>query len=484
MPEVCIGFEVHQPYRLNRHFKPDFKKKKKDLPDLYFDEMNREVLARVAEKCYLPATRIILDKLDEGFRCSFSLSGTLVEQLEKWQPDVLSLFDQVARHRNSEILAQTYYHSIAGCFGDKAEFLEQARMHTDLMHDLFGTRPTVFENTEFTFNNQIASHVKAMGYDGIFTEGVEQVLGWRSPHYVYSCHDLPVLMRDFQLSDDIAFRFGNRGWDKYPLSADTYAGWLAGTDGDLVTLFLDYETFGEHFWKETGILDFLSWLPVELAKREIPTVLPSDALQDHAPVDMVDVCSTISWADLEKDASAWMGNEQQHTAYSAIQKAAVFAKDKEIWRRLQTSDHFYYMASKYGTCGEVHNYFSHHEACDAFRTYMAVLSDFEKRNIRVMKNRSSAKTLRTLMPEEAFNFASAGGSVGYSAYSLDQFCDLLRVVPADSLAFHQGRGDIAGWLRQTLDDEKLAKAAEGAADRQALINAIDERREVLWSHLT
>jgi alpha-amylase len=481
---VCFGFEVHQPFRLNRHFSPDPKVKKNDLPALYFDVLNKEVLERVAEKCYVPATQIILEKLDEGFHCALSFSGTLIEQLEKWQPDVLSLFDAVTRHKNVELLGQTYYHSIAGCFGDKSEFIEQAKMHTDLMYDLFKIRPTVFENTEFTFNNQIATLVKEMGYSGIFTEGVDRILGWRSPHHIYTCNDLPVLLRDIQLSDDIAFRFANQGWDKYPLTADTYAGWLAGTSGDLINIFLDYETFGEHFWKETGIFEFLSHLPGELEKRGVNTVLPSETLLQYAPVGTIDVRDTISWADIEKDASAWMGNERQLTAYSEVQKAAAFAKDKSIWRYLQTSDHFYYMASKYGTCGEVHNYFSHHEAEDAFRTYMAVLADFEKRNIRVMKNRRSAKTLRTLTPEEAFHFTSSYGYVGYAAYSLDQFCDLLRVVPGDSIAYHQERGDIAHWIEHTLDDKNLAEGVRGSVDRQELLAVINNRRELLWSHLT
>ena len=255
-------------------------------------------------------------------------------------------FDQVARHRNSELLGQTYYHSIAGCFGDKSEFIDQAGTHTDLMYDLFRIRPTVFENTEFTFNNHIATCVKEMGYAGVFTEGVDRVLNWRSPHHIYTCNDMPVLLRDTQLSDDIAFRFGNQGWDKYPLTADTYADWLAGSSGDLINIFIDYETFGEHFWKETGILNFLSYLPLELEKRGVSTTLPTQALDNYPPVGTIDVHDTISWADIEKDASAWMGNERQHTAYSAIQKAAAFAKDKEIWRYLQTSDHFYYMASR------------------------------------------------------------------------------------------------------------------------------------------
>lgn len=483
MPDVCIGFEVHQPFRLNRHFSPDPKIKKKDLKELYFDVLNREVLERVSEKCYVPATKVILEKLDEEFHCAFSFSGTLIEQLEKWQPDVLALFDQVARHKNSELLGQTYYHSIASCFGDKSEFIDQAGLHADLMHDLFRIRPKIFENTEFTFNNQIATHVKEMGYDGIFTEGVDHVLGWRSPHHVYTCQDLPVLLRDIQFSDDIAFRFGNKSWDKYPLKADTYADWLAATPGAIVNIFLDYETFGEHFWKETGILNFLSHLPAEMEKRKIKTVLPTEALQQYAPVGTINVSNTISWADIEKDASAWMGNERQLTAYSAVQKAAAFATDKSIWRYLQTSDHFYYMASKYGTCGEVHTYFSHHEADEAFRTYMAILADFEKRNIHLMKNRKSAKTLRTLTMEEAFHFSSPSGYIGYTAFNLDQFCDLIRVVPADSIEFHQQRGDISNWIEHVLGDEDLARSVRGLTDRQTLIGVTNERRELLWSRL-
>jgi alpha-amylase len=483
MPDVCMGFEVHQPYRLNRFFAPNSKITSKNLDELYFDTMNREVLERVADKCYVPATKIILEKLDEGFHCSFSLSGTLVEQLEKWRPDALSLFSQVACHKNAEILAQTYYHSIASCFADKSEFEEQVRMHVDLMHDLFGTRPTVFENTEFTFNNEIAAHIRSMGFSGIFTEGVDRILGWRSPHHVYSCRDIPVLLRDIPLSDDIAFRFANTSWDKFPLTADTYAGWLAASAGEVITLFLDYETFGEHFWQETGIFNFLRYLPEEMAKKGISTVLPSDVIDRHPPVGTIEVTETISWADIEKDTSAWMGNDRQQTALSAVQKAQAFASDKKIWRYLQTSDHFYYMASKFGTCGEVHVYFSHQEIEDAFCTYMRILSDFEKRNIRNMKNRKAAKTLMTVPPEHAFHFACPTGYIGYSAYNLDQFLDLLAVVPQDSITFHLQHGHFAHWFRFVLDDKNLADSMHDQLRRQELEQIVRERKELLWSHL-
>jgi alpha-amylase len=483
MKDVCFGFEVHQPFRLNRHFAPDPKLKRKDIPAHYFDALNREVLEQASEQCYVPATEIVLEKLDQGFSCAFSLSGTLIEQLEKWQPDLLSLFECVATHRNCELLGQTYYHSIAGCFGDKSEFIQQARMHSDLMYDLFNIHPRVFVNTELALNNQIATLAKEMGFTGIFTEGVDRILCSRSLHQIYTCQDMPVLLRDVQLSDDIALRFANANWDKYPLTADTYAGWLAATWGDLTNIFLDYETFGYHLKEETGILEFLTHLPGELEGHGVKSVLPTDALLKHAPVGTIDLRDTISRAEIEKDSSAWMGNERQHTAFSAVQKAAFFAREKSIWRYLQTSDHFYSMAPKNGAFGEAYSYFSHHEADDAFKTYMAVLADFEKRNIRAVKNRKSARTLRTLTPEEAFYFASPYGYVGYTAYSLDQFSDLLIVVPADSIAYHQERDDIAYWIEDTLGDEKLALGVRNCVDRQDLISEIDERRELLWSHL-
>jgi alpha-amylase len=276
------------------------------------------VLLRVADKCYNPATALILEKLDEGFSCSFSISGILIEQMEKWSKETLDLFGQVARYKNCEIIGQTYYHSIASCFADKTEFREQAQMHSDLMYNCFRVRPTIFENTEFTFNNEIAATVKDMDFAGIYTEGVDRILGGRSPNYIYQCRGIPVLLRNTALSDDIAFRFANKSWERYPLTADTYADWVAASSGDVINVFLDYEIFGEHFWKETGIFDFMRALPGELEARGVTSVLPSDAVAEHPPVGEINVHESISWADLEKDTSAWMGNDRQKTAFHAV----------------------------------------------------------------------------------------------------------------------------------------------------------------------
>src|SRR5512136_1552779 len=483
MPALSIGFEVHQPYRLNRNFTPDPKVKKRHVQNLYFDEINRDLLLRITEKCYIPATTMILDMLDEGFSCAFSFSGIIVEQLEKWSPDTLALFEQVARHRNAEILAQTYYHSIASCFHDKTEFVEQVKLHTTCMHELFHAEPTVFENTEFTFNNDIAGCVRDMGFCGIFTEGVDRILDGRSPNYLYTCREIPVFLRNTPLSDDIAFRFTNRLWDKYPLQADTYARWVGESQGDVVNVFLAFESFGEHMEPETGIFEFLRHLPGALSEQDVPVVLPSKVLADYSTVGTIDVPETISWADIEKDTSAWLGNERQRTAFHALESARVFAHDKHIWRYLQTSDHFYSMASKYGSCGEVHSSFCYPSGEEAFRTYMRILSDYEERALRYTKNRRAARTLRTLSPATAFWFNSPSGFIGHTAYNFDQFCELVSLVPGDSFQYHLERGDFTRWIEDTLGDAELAERAGDCTGRQEFSNLVCERREQLWSRL-
>jgi len=482
MSKLCLGFEVHQPFRL----KPDFSPQNgtaESLESLYFSEANRDILDRVADKCYIPATGVILDSLDKGFKCAFSLSGTLVEQLEKWRPDVLGLFKQVASHRNAEMLAQTYFHSVASLF-DLGEFEEQVRLHKKMLKAEFGVTPQVIENTEFIFNNDIARSAKKLGFKAIYTEGVERVLGWRSPDYVYSCNGIRLLMRNYQLSDDVAFRFNNRDWDQYPLMADKFASWVAASPGDYVNVFVDYETFGEHHWEDSGILEFLRWLPVECLGRSVELITPSEAAAIPAR-DELSIEETISWADVEKDASAWLGNTIQHTALKAIQRARPYAKDKKMWRYLQTSDHFYYMASKFGSCADVHSYFSP-GACrpfDSFAAYMRILSDYESRAAKKMKPRSAAMELRTVPPEEAFQFYTSNAYTGFTAYSLDDMCDLLNYVPKDSVEHHMKNKDLSRWVQDVLGDERLAGEMEECKSRLELIDTATKKKDALWTSL-
>jgi alpha-amylase len=483
MSKLCIGFEVHQPFRLDPGFNLQ-NGSSKDLENVYFSPLNKEILERVADKCYLPATGIILDSLDKGFKCAFSISGTVLEQLERWKPDALELFRQVAAHKNAEMLAQTYYHSVASLFGDMGEFEQQVRLHKKAMKSMLGATPKVMENTEFIFNNNIAKSAAKMGFKAVYTEGVERVLGWRSPDYVYSCGGVKLLMRNYRLSDDIAFRFNNREWDQYPLTADKFASWVATSPGDYVNVFVDYETFGEHHWEDSGIMEFLRWLPVECENKSVEPICPSEAA-DIPARDELSVDETISWADVEKDASAWLGNTIQHTALKAVQKARAYARDKKIWRYLQTSDHFYYMASKFGSCADVHSYFSP-DSCrpyDSFATYMKILSHFERVSAPKMRRRSAAMELRTMPPEQAFNFYTPAAYTGFTAYSLDDLCELLNYVPNDSVEYHIKNNNFSEWVDDVLGDRELADAVAACNSRLELLEAMGKKREELWSLL-
>jgi len=480
--KVCFGFEVHQPFRLNSEFVVNKVIKKKDIREIYFSDKNREILERVIEKCYIPATEIILNSLDQGFHCALSISGTLIEQLEMWGKDALQLFTQVAAHKNAEVLSQTYYHSLASLFTEKDEFKEQIQLHRQLMKDTFGIMPAVFENTEFIFNNEIVSIVKQLEFDAIFSEGVERVLGWRSPNYTYSCQGISVLMRNYQLSDDIAFRFSNREWNQNPLTANKYASWIATTPGDCITIFIDFETFGEHQWKESGILEFLRWLPIELEEKAVECILPSAAAKIE-PKDEISVPDTTSWADVEKDSSAWLGNNKQITAFKSLERAKSFIKNKMIWRYLQTSDLFHYMSSKCGSCGDVHSYFRQEEPFESFATFMRVLSDFEERSVTTMRIRKVAFGLRCLPPEKAFHFYSHFGYTGYSAYSLDEFAEQLEIVPADSITYHTDRNDFSKWIENVIGDIQLASDIRRCSIRYEIVEAVNRRREYLWNRL-
>lgn len=482
MSDACFGFEVHQPYRLNPAFSAGTLNER--LEEAYFSPKNKEILEKVAGRCYGPATRIILDSLDEGFKCAFSMSGTLVEQLERWSPDTLDLFKQVAAHPNAEMIAQTYYHSVAGLFPDLSELKEQVSLHRALIHDVFSVTPQVFENTEFMMDGRIATCAKDLGFTAAYTEGVERVLGWRSPNYLYSLEGLPIFTRNYVLSDDVAFRFSNPLWDQYPLTADKYAMWLASAPGDCIHVFIDYETFGEHQWEESGILEFLRWLPIECHNKGVSCITPSEAA--GKPVrDELHFYDTISWADVEKDSSAWAGNKLQQSAVKSVWRAKDYALKKPVWRYMQTSDHFYYMASKFGSCAEVHNYFSPH-ACntfDSFSLYMGVLSDYEETMAPRMAAKDEAMMLRCLPPDKAFHFYHEGAYTGTSAYSMDDLGEALHLVPDGSIMYHLGRKDFSAWIGDMLGDPVLAAEAGRCDSPRTLRYAVDKRRVMLWDRL-
>jgi len=493
MLDICFMFEIHQPFRLNRNFSSDLLSRKQvtkeDLFDLYFDnQLNRHVFERAARKCYYPTNSVILEQIDrfkhdtKKFKVAYSISGVFIEQCERWNPNLLDSFKQLAQTGCVEFLDQTYYHSLTSLYSaERQEFIEQIRMHRKLMKDLFNYEPKVFENTECLYNNSIAKTIEALGYKAIVTEGVERILNWRSPNHVYKAKgsNLSVLMRNYRLSDDIGFRFSSHWWEEWPLTSNKYASWLAANQGQMILLFVDYETFGEHHWPETGIHEFFRWLPQEVIKwQHLNWATPSEIIQWHKPVGEIDVheYNTISWADLERDTTAWIGNSMQTICYESLKAMEPFVKgigDEQLlklWRYLQMSDHYYYMSIKGGGPGDVHSYFNPcGSPVEAFAMYSRILSDLEARITQELaKPELTAKRiLRQLPAEKGFTFFTEfARPTKWTVHSLKEFQTSLKEVDVKSIQFHMERGDFARWIRQVVGDEKLADEIANLSDKK------------------
>jgi len=355
---------------------------------------NKLIMDKVAQKSYLPTNRLLLQLLKKHpeLKLSYSLSGIFLEQIERDFPEVLRSFQDLVNTGQVEILSETYYHSLAFLFC-REEFRQQVEKHRQKVKQLFGVEPSpVFRNTELIFNNELAREVEQMGYRGILAEGADHILDWRSPNFVYTprgSESIRLLLKNYRLSDDIAFRFSERAWPEHPLSADKFAHWVNSHNGNgqLINLFMDYETFGEHQWEDTGIFKFLEALPEKLLQhRDNDFVTPTEAVERYEVMDELDVPHFISWADMERDLSAWLENELQNDAINklySLKDLVRQAKDEELtdkWRRLQTSDHFYYMCTKWFNDGDVHKYFNPYESpYEAFISYMNVLNDLRLR---------------------------------------------------------------------------------------------------------
>lgn len=384
MTDVCLYFQVHQPFRLAKYTLFDIGKHTR-----YFDEQkNKEIMQKIAGKCYLPANHIIKELIRKypDFKVSYSITGTAIEQFQKYTPAVLRSFKELAKTGKVEFLTETSHHSLSS-LNDKEEFTEQIKQHQKLIKEHFGQKPKIFRNTELIYNNEIAKTAKELGFKAILAEGWDGILGWRSPNYVYKAKDAKIrlLLKNYRLSDDIAFRFSNKQWNQWPLTADKYAGWIAPIMGDSVNIFVDYETFGEHQWHDTGIFNFLKHLPKALAKHNISFQHPSELLKTE-PKEELDVPNTISWADVERDTSAWLGNKMQaaaHTKAYQLRKDVLATGDEELiekWRKLTTSDHFYYMCTKWFSDGDVHKYFNPYDTpYECFINYMNILQDIADR---------------------------------------------------------------------------------------------------------
>ena len=386
MKTVNLYFQVHQPWRLKVYRFFNIGKDHNYLDDF----TNRAIMQKVARQCYLPMNALLLNLIKElkgAFKCSFSITGTAVEQFRIYAPEVLDSFRALAETGCVEFLAETYSHSLAA-LSSKEDFVEQVKLHSKMIKEEFGKKPVAFRNTELIYSDQIGEMVSALGFKTILAEGAKHVLGWKSPDYVYTNaidNRLRVLLRNYKLSDDIAFRFSNQGWDQYPLTADKFAGWVKESAGEVVNLFMDYETFGEHQKATTGIFDFMKALPAAiLAQGDMKFATVSEAAKASQPIGVLHCPHVMSWADEERDVAAWLGNELQNEAFSKLYglkdkvKALKSADFEYVWNFMQTSDHFYYMATKWLSDGDVHSYFNPYgSSYEAFINYMNVLADFE-----------------------------------------------------------------------------------------------------------
>ncbi|MBQ6880542.1 MAG: glycoside hydrolase family 57 protein [Bacteroidales bacterium] len=384
---ICLYFQVHQPNRLRLYRFFDIGK-----DSHYYDDFaNRTILRRVAQKCYLPMNALLLELIEANkgaFKVAFSISGSVLEQFDRYAPEVIESFRKLAQTGSVEFLSETYYHSLAS-LASPIEFKNQVLKHKAAIEHYFGVTPKAFRNTELIYSDAIGEMVYDMGFKTMLTEGARHVLGWKSPNFLYSCAQAPslkLLLKNSSLSDDIAFRFSDRGWSDWPLTCEKYLSWIkaAAQNDEIVNLFMDYETFGEHQKAASGIFDFMRALPeIVIKDGEFEFVTPTQAAKKHRPVGDLDVMDPISWADEERDVTAWLGNELQNDAFNKLNDQAeklALLNDEALWSdfgHLQESDHFYYMCTKFFSDGAVHKYFNPYDTpYEAFINYMNVLSDF------------------------------------------------------------------------------------------------------------
>jgi alpha-amylase len=413
---VCFYFQVHQPVRLSKFSFFDIEEKPKYD---YFQGLapynNEFYIRKVANKCYYPTNNLLDELLADypEFKCAFSISGVALEQFQKFDPNIIASFKQLVDTKKVELLNETYYHSLSFLYS-KQEFAEQIGLHRQLIWKLFRRKPKIFRNTELIYNNEIGNFVRLLGFKGILAEGWDHYLKGRSPNNVYHApgistldtdsevaeryrfgksvpRKISLLLKNYKLSDDIAFRFSDKTWKEYPLMVEKFVDWVEACNGKTVNLFMDFETFGEHQWEDSGIFNFMRKLPQELLRRGISFRTPSETIADFEPEEEMDIHNLVSWADMERDVSAWLGNKMQNEAARRIyeiegqvRQMKDIVHDKDLtenifttWRKLQTSDHFYYMSTKYWSDGDIHTYFSPYDSpYDAYINYMNILSDF------------------------------------------------------------------------------------------------------------
>jgi alpha-amylase len=497
---VVFMFELHQPIRLKPYSALYLSERiSRNIDAMYDWQLNEEVFKRATSKCYRPALKILWESIKScDFKFSLSMSGVWMEQALKYSPDLIDLLRKVVDSGAVELVAQTYYHSISPLLWSLDELREQVEESRRTLWEVFGFRARTAEATEFIYNNDIGRLFWNMGFKASVTEGVERVLAWRSPNYVYSAYgcDLRLLLRNYRLSDDVAFRFSNSLWDQYPLTADKYASWVAMSPGDLVFVAMDFETFGEHYMPESGILDFLRWLPRELRARGIESMTISEAIEKYRPVDVYDVppWNTISWADLEKDLSPWKGSDLQLKAIELYEELGMYAKAVggeylRHWRNMGVSDNFYYMSSKGGPSGEVHLYFSpFKKPLEAYTNYvfslLALYEEVLKEYLRGVWR--YAWKVRT-PPKYAFKFVWNGREV-CRAHSLAEVLEALKSLNEEVSTIHLVSGHLQKWIREVLlwsdfaDSMREAVEKEGSSCLKEIVKVLERSKPLSGQH--
>jgi len=483
MVSVCFYLHTHQPLRLKNFRIFDIGKEKN-----YFDEeRNRMYLERIIKKSYLPTNQILLDlihKTDGKFKVSFSITGVLLEQLENY-PKVLESFKKIVDTGCCDLVGETYYHSLASVFSLN-EFKRQIKKQEKKLNEVFGIKPKTFRNTELVYQNEIGKFVEGLGYKGILAEGWDKVLEWRSPCFVYKGKDsnICVLLKHYKLSDDIAFRFSERRWEGWPLTADKFSNWIDkhNGNGNIINLFMDYETFGEHQWKETGIFEFLKHFPLKILEKGNDFVTTTESIKKFKPVAEIDFQNIVSWADTERDLSAWIGNRMQQTALSEIyrlEKEALKYGDRKLidnWRKLQISDHFYYMCTKWFADGDVHKYFNPYKTpYDCFIIFMNALNDLKLRleYIKKIKTNNMSKRFLEEVPKGS-EFYCKDGRV---FRKLEELAQALKDMDAKTFLHHvnEEKNDFENWIRDVVGDIVLANRIKRAKKQSTIARAISAR---------
>ena len=390
MPSLCLYFQVHQPYRLYPYHYFDIEAKE----NYFDDEKNRKILNKVSDKCYLPSNEIFLElihKYEGKFRLSLSLSGLVLEQFEKYRPDVLHSFQRLSATNCVEFLSETFAHSLSSVYSEQ-EFIRQIEKHKEIIYKYFGKKTEVFRNTELIYHNKIAQIIEKLGYKAMLSEGSERFLQDRSPNHIYRAKEtknLKLLLKNYKLSDDIAFRFSDKQSGFYPLDSTKFSRWIHQLNGnaEVINLFMDFETFGEHQWKESGIFDFLKNLPGAILKnKEFDFRTPNECIETYPERGVYDVPEYLSWADTERDLSAWISNDLQKESIKKLyqlEEKVMITGNQQILQKFeyfQASDHFYYMCTKFWNDGDVHKYFSPYDSpYEAYIYFMNAISDFEMR---------------------------------------------------------------------------------------------------------